>query len=160
MKNSKGFTLIELLAVILILGVIALIAIPSVNNVIRQSRMGANKTTAQEMIKAARQYFTTCQINGGKTLAQTSCHSNFKEAATGLDGTANLAAVESTAALKAELELSGEIPELANITTFYIDTASGDAYLEFTKDGFKCYNFTGTETKTLSDEVTCEEVTA
>ena len=33
MKN-KGFTLIELLAVILILGIIALIAIPSVNKVV------------------------------------------------------------------------------------------------------------------------------
>ena len=35
---KKGFTLIELLAVILILGIIALIAIPTVNNIIGEAK--------------------------------------------------------------------------------------------------------------------------
>ena len=38
---KKGFTLIELLAVIMILGVIALIAIPVVSNIIEESRKKA-----------------------------------------------------------------------------------------------------------------------
>ena len=38
MRRSKGFTLIELLAVIVILGVIMLIAIPSVTGYITSSR--------------------------------------------------------------------------------------------------------------------------
>ena len=38
MKNKKGFTLIELLAVIIILGILMIIAIPAVTSYIQSSR--------------------------------------------------------------------------------------------------------------------------
>lgn len=40
-KNKKGFTLVELLAVIVILGVLLLIAVPAIQNVIENSRQKA-----------------------------------------------------------------------------------------------------------------------
>ena len=40
-NNKKGFTLVELLAVIVILGVLLLIAVPAVNNIINTSKRNA-----------------------------------------------------------------------------------------------------------------------
>ena len=50
--NKKGFTLIELLAVIIILGVLMLIAIPSVTEYINSSRKSAFVSTAKQYISA------------------------------------------------------------------------------------------------------------
>lgn len=55
-KNEKGLTLIELLAVIVILGIIAAIAIPSIGNVIQKSREDAIKADAIQIINAAKMY--------------------------------------------------------------------------------------------------------
>ena len=38
MKNSQGFTLVELLAVIVIMGILMMIAIPSITRTIENSR--------------------------------------------------------------------------------------------------------------------------
>lgn len=51
MKNRRGFTLIELLAVIILLGIVALIAMPTVTNVIENSRMNALKSSAINILK-------------------------------------------------------------------------------------------------------------
>ena len=61
MKNKKGFTLIELLAVIIILGILMIIAIPSVTNYISDSRKSAYVDTAKEIIGGARNL-----VNEGK----------------------------------------------------------------------------------------------
>ena len=49
--NKKGFTLIELLAVIIILGILMLIAIPSVSNYINNSKKSTYVTTINQLIK-------------------------------------------------------------------------------------------------------------
>ena len=41
MRNEKGFTLVELLAVILVLGLVLVIAVPSVNKYLKSSKQKA-----------------------------------------------------------------------------------------------------------------------
>ncbi len=60
-KSNKGFTLIELLAVIIILGILMIIAIPSVTSYISDSRKNAYVDTAKEIISGARNL-----VNDGK----------------------------------------------------------------------------------------------
>ncbi|MBO0601330.1 prepilin-type N-terminal cleavage/methylation domain-containing protein [Sporosarcina sp. E16_3] len=57
LNNEKGLTLVELLAVIVILGIIAAIAIPSVGNVVTNSRVNALKADGQNILAAANLYF-------------------------------------------------------------------------------------------------------
>ena len=58
--NKKGFTLIELLAVIIILGVLMIIAIPAVTSYIQNSRKSAYVDTAMAYVKAV-----TTKVNEG-----------------------------------------------------------------------------------------------
>ena len=53
MKENKAFTLIELLAVIIILGILMIIAIPSVTSYISDSRKSAYVNTAKEIVSGA-----------------------------------------------------------------------------------------------------------
>ena len=58
LNNEKGMTLIELLAVIVIIAIIAAIAIPAIGNIIENSRVGAIKSDASNVLSAVNLYET------------------------------------------------------------------------------------------------------
>ena len=52
MKGKNGFTLVELLAVIIILGLIAVLIVPKVVNMLDDAEKNTNMTSAENLIKA------------------------------------------------------------------------------------------------------------
>ncbi len=72
--NNKGFTLIELLAVIVILGILMLVAIPQVTKYIEQSRRDTFADTARAYVNSARYMYLNDEIedsSGTCTVGQT-----------------------------------------------------------------------------------------
>ena len=59
---KRGFTLVELLAVLILLGVVSLIAIPSIGKILNRSREKARESTKNELIKAAKNYYADINI--------------------------------------------------------------------------------------------------
>lgn len=55
---KKGFTLVELLSVVVVLGIIALIAVPQILKVVEDSRKGAFKDSASGLLESAELYYT------------------------------------------------------------------------------------------------------
>jgi type IV pilus assembly protein PilA len=56
LKNQRGLTLVELLAVIVILGIISAIAVPSIGKIISNTEKDAKVAEAKQIISAARLY--------------------------------------------------------------------------------------------------------
>ena len=65
-KNKKGFTLVELLAVIVILGLLMIVAIPNITRVIRNARRDTYADNAKALIDAFR-----LQLNAQSTSCTT-----------------------------------------------------------------------------------------
>ena len=86
---KKGFSLIELLAVILILGIIALIAIPTISEILEQSRIEAFRTTARSIAIA-----TENECNKNVVLNKAGHNYTF-----------------SNGKVNGNLEISGELPK-------------------------------------------------
>ncbi|WML45553.1 type II secretion system protein [Neobacillus sp. PS3-40] len=58
-KNQRGMTLVELLAVIVILGIISAIAVPSIGGIINKTKKDAKVAEAVQIINAAKLYNST-----------------------------------------------------------------------------------------------------
>ncbi|MCM3704442.1 MULTISPECIES: type II secretion system protein [Cytobacillus] len=59
LNDQKGLTLIELLAVIVILGIIAAIAVPSIGGLINKTKEDAKVAEAVQIVNAAKLYVST-----------------------------------------------------------------------------------------------------
>ena len=55
-KNNKGFTLVETIAVIIILGVILSIAVPSITNVVKSTNKNRMISDAETFISEVKEY--------------------------------------------------------------------------------------------------------
>lgn len=66
MKNIKGFTLAELIGVIVVLGVIAVIAVPVVGKIIEDSKVESAKISANSIIRSAQEYYANVMAETGK----------------------------------------------------------------------------------------------
>ena len=65
MKNKRGFTLIELLAVIVILGILMLVAIPAVSRTIENARRDTFMNTAKSYINAVKNAVAADELKCG-----------------------------------------------------------------------------------------------
>ena len=61
--KKKGFTLIELLAVIIILGILMIIAVPNISRYIDNSRKSAYVATIKEIVQGAGSLLTNKHMN-------------------------------------------------------------------------------------------------
>lgn len=127
--NKKGFTLIELLAVILILGIIALIAIPAVTDVINDSKLGAERATINNIITAYENYYQLKTLKGETVISDALTESTFQTDS----------AFDPQKAATA-IGITGDINK--TFTVFELDS-EGHAKVTYTVGSISCTNVSG-----------------
>ena len=84
--KHKGFTLVELLAVIVILAVISLIAVPMILGVVEEARRSAFQITCNEIYESYEQYEINEEILGDTNICSTFDFGNNREETEIIDG--------------------------------------------------------------------------
>lgn len=105
--NKKGFTLIELLAVIVVLGVVLLLAMPSILDSINASRDSSYKILIGNIKTAAETYYQECEYGD---LSDKNKYGNYACAIT--DGNTintTIGALANTGILKVPADDSGSL---------------------------------------------------
>ncbi|ERN52674.1 type II secretion system GspH family protein [Alkalihalophilus marmarensis] len=126
-KNEKGLTLVELLAVVVILGIIAAIAVPSIGNIIENSKKDSAISNAQQVLNAARLY----AAGGGEIDDETTIdYSNTDEDADNLIAEYHEGLVNPWG--------DGEV-------TYTVEFEGGSPLIEMTYSGGKCDIGQGTD---------------
>lgn len=98
-KNKKGFTLVELLAVIVVLAIIMIIAVPNVLDAMENARKSAFVTYGQRIIETAQTKYSTKLLFNGATSSLDGCYSigNIMGSSTGnYSGYIEISTSEST----------------------------------------------------------------
>ena len=72
--NKKGFTLIELLAVIVVIGIVGIIVVPSALNIADKSKEASYQILVKNIVTAAENYYQECEYGG---LSDTSKYKNY-----------------------------------------------------------------------------------
>ena len=144
MKKRNGFTLIELLAVIIVLAIIALIAMPIIFNVIENAKLKALENSTYGLVDAVRMQYMENLMNSTRDCSQTI--------------TENCGGVVVLEGNVADLTVSGEQPyagtwEIENAK----DVADGGRGIKVEGVKFKSMDTYTCENDLTTGKVTCTE---
>lgn len=129
LKNEKGLTLIELLAVIVILAIVAAIAVPSIGNIINNSRDKAVFADASTILSAAKLAMTdgACNKTSGDTAGLVCDQTELKSYVEGIKLDGNDKVVKTLATANTDVVWTVTYSKLGGITnTKFSVTAEGD----------------------------------
>lgn len=104
--NKKGFTLIELLAVIVVLGVVLILAMPSILDSINASRNASYKVLMGNIKTAAETYYQECEYGD---LSNKAKYGNYACAINNNIITTTIGALANTGILKVAADESGNL---------------------------------------------------
>ena len=113
--KKRGFTLVELLAVIVILSVIALIAMPIILNIIEDAKKSSLKDTTYSLVKAAENYLSLEEIHGKKIEWKTNKITNEKYVSFNLNNEEDIK----------RLNVKGKVPKKGRVEI----TSQGDTFV-------------------------------